>query len=97
MKPTVVYKYIIPSHGGRVEMPEGAKILSVGCQGPKLVAWALVNHEAPKVWRNLIVVGTGWPLDEVFALRDIRQLGDFIGTAVDQFGLVFHVFDNGIS
>jgi len=92
---TTIYKYKVPLHGGRVEMPAGARILSTAFQGTDLFVWALIDGNCPNVWRRIVVIGTGWPLDEVLEHHEIAKLGEFIGTAHDVNGLVAHVFSGG--
>lgn len=78
-----------------VEMPAGARLLSVAFQGDDLCVWAEVDPDAPKVQRRFTVVGTGHDLPSA--------PGEFVGTAhtdgiagIFGFGaLVFHVYDQG--
>ena len=65
-------------------MPRGAKILSVHVQDSLPVLWALVDPEAPKVWRVIQVAWTGEPIE--------FPEGQFIGT-VQVEALVLHFFD----
>lgn len=44
-----------------LEMPKGATILLVECQGDQPCIWARVNPEQPKVVRHFAVTGTGHP------------------------------------
>lgn len=70
-----------------IEMPEGAKVLSVGVQQGNPCIWAMVNARAPKVLRSFYVHGTGHRVDIPYDAR-------FIGTIqLLDGGLVFHVFD----
>lgn len=73
-----------------VEMPEGARVLSVGVQGDDaMVVWALVDPEAKKVVRRFAVYPTG--LSEVS-----EHPVNFVGTVMFERGrLVFHVFNAG--
>lgn len=72
-----------------VEMPIGARILSVQMQGGGLVLWALVDPEANREKRRIAVHGTGHPVD-------IAETRHFIGTVQTNGGaLVWHVFDGG--
>ena len=54
-----IYKFEIPSSTGRVQMPRGAKILTVGVQRDMPQVWALVDTTAPMVQRRLVAVPTG--------------------------------------
>lgn len=86
---THIYKYIIWPDKPTI-MPVGAQILSVGWQRENIVCWALVDIEAYKVKRRLVVYGTGhdmtgsdWTLP-------------FIGTVfTSDATFVFHIFDGG--
>lgn len=83
-----VWKF--PLDGG-ADIPAGARILSVDIDpSGNPCVWALVDPEAPRARRILMVVGTGWPLP------DESHAWTFVGTFVqrDQ-GLVFHVFEAG--
>ena len=82
-----VWKFSVPVDDASViEMPHGAKLLSVANQRETICLWAAVDTRAPKVGRRIQVCGTGHPL----------PLGEFVGTVVLHRGaLVFHVFDCG--
>lgn len=83
-----VYKYPIPHHGG-VEMPEGAKILSVHAQNGSVCLWALVDTSSPRVPRRFRMFGTGHPMN-----NDLAERLSFVGTALLDAGfVVVHVFE----
>lgn len=68
-----------------VQMPAGAKILDVQMQDGKLMLWALVDPNAPKEPREILIHGTGHPVENV---------GGHIGTFQMYGGtLVFHAFE----
>lgn len=97
-----IFKYEIPTPNpgtyiSTVTMPVGAKILSVGEQGSKLVLWAEVFLDGRTKDRLIRVVGTGWNLDDIDPDCKYPHLGTFLGTVQfrDGSGLVFHVFDLG--
>jgi hypothetical protein len=79
-----IFKYRVQPFMG-ASMPEGAAVLSVGAQGPHIVAWATADADAPLVMRELIVRPTG----------DADPGLAFVGTVQMDNGLVFHVFDGG--
>lgn len=88
-----IFKYqIVPEPGATaadVEMPHGARLLSVGAQGDDMVVWAIVDPQAKAVVRRFAVYPTG--LTEVPA-----HPGRFLGTVMFEGGrLVFHVFEVG--
>ena len=71
-----------------VEMPSGAKILSVAEQEETLCLWALVDTKAPFYeMRQIEIVGTGNPIPSLAP----PQERTFIGTVVTQ-PFVWHVF-----
>lgn len=71
-----------------IEMPGGAKILSVALQGGRPVLWALVDPEAPKERRPVYIVNTGGELGDEFGGRR------FVGTLVfGDGGIVLHVWE----
>jgi hypothetical protein len=84
----VIYKYELrPLSFARV--PKGAKVLAAGAQGEEIVAWLLVDPDAPHVSRMLAAHPTGVELPHAF--NDC----EFVGTVQMADGLVFHVFDGG--
>jgi hypothetical protein len=81
-----IWKYDLEPDGSVIEMPQGAKPLSVQMQGDGPCLWALVDPEAAKESRRFHVAGTGHPLPD--------NLGDHLGTFQMNGGaLVFHVFE----
>jgi len=68
----------------KIEMPSGAKVLSVQIQNGIAQLWALVDPGNTEETRTFNTFGTGWEIDE--------YLGSFIGT-YQLPGLVFHVFE----
>lgn len=75
-----------------IMVPRGADLLTVQYQGSVPTLWMLVDPDAPKVHRTLVIVGTGHPMPAGLG-RD-----QYVGTLVDQeavISLVWHVFDAG--
>ena len=71
-----------------VQMPRGAKVLSVQMQGGAPQLWALVDEKETQEPRAFTTYGTGHPLPEVL------DYGRFVGTyQVHNGELVFHVFE----
>ncbi len=69
-----------------LEMPRGAKVLSVANQSGKLCLWAEVDQSERIVYRHFLIIGTGNLITEDFELRK------FVGTVlIDPF--VWHVFE----
>lgn len=85
-----VWKFeLVVAEAPVVQLPEGAKVLSVaerGDSGSGLEVWALVNTEAPMRKRRLRVVGTGHPFPDAEECR-------FVGTVKTRVGLVWHLFE----
>ena len=82
-----IYKYEIPVGGGAIQMPNSAKILSVGVQGESLMLWAEVDPERSEYARLFEVFGTGHKI-----LSDMVTSREFIGTAFMS-DLVWHVYE----
>lgn len=83
-----IYKYTLTTEEmQKIELPEGAEILSVLSQNEEVCMWAMVNPDADKVIRTFAVIGTGWRLITEANLK-------YIGTVQLNGGkLVFHVFE----
>jgi len=81
-----VWKYVFPDMRCRIELPAGARILSVREQGANVCMWALVDPEAPKEPRDFAIIGTGHTITEPGIT--------FLGTAVlYESIIVLHVFE----
>jgi len=81
-----VWKFNLKPHDNRIEMPCGAKLMSVAFQGNDLKLWAQIEDGRTPEIRLVRVVGTG---------HEIDAADRFVGTAFHPIGLVFHVFDCG--
>jgi hypothetical protein len=70
-----------------IDMPKGAKVLSIQVQrdGPHL--WALVDETAPNEPRTFATYATGEQLPEAY------NYGRFVGTYQLGASIVLHVFD----
>lgn len=85
-----VYKYpCLHSEMFNIEMPVGAKILTVQHQKEKPVMWALVNpDEINKTMRSFLWIHTGEPValdyDELIYVDTLQSLGG---------NLIFHLFE----
>ena len=89
-----IYKYDLPEMGtGSIrQMPKGARILSLHTQNGRPKIWAIVDPETELVDREIVTVGTGFVLDEMFERKNAKFVGTFL---VENEMLVFHVFDFG--
>lgn len=85
-----IYKYPIGQPDGYfgIEMPKGAKLLSVQGQYATVCIWALVDPDAEKVARCFRMYGTGHPMSH----PELPYVGTF---QVHGGQLVFHLFDAG--
>jgi hypothetical protein len=91
-----IWKYDLnPGANGifEIEMPSGAKILTVQAQYDKPKIWAIVNTSPQwiKVKRRFLVLATGELVDEENLADTLHK---YIGTFQLEGGmLVFHVFE----
>jgi len=84
-----IWKFTIPIEDEpTIDMPVGARVLSVGAQSGYLVMWALVpNTGAPTEERHFFVIGTGNPIPwniERCPFIGTVQIGGFVGHIFDQ-------------
>lgn len=81
-----IYKYELPVDGGIITIKECIlQTLRVQEQNGKPVLWAIVDPETKAAYSTEIVaIGTGWELP--------TGLKDYIGTAQDEYGFVWHYF-----
>lgn len=71
-----------------INMPTGAKLLTVQMQDVDICLWALVDPDAAPVQRAITVAGTGHTM--------LGETGKYVATFQMAHGeLVFHVFDHG--
>jgi hypothetical protein len=86
-----IWKYELRLNPGTmlVEMPCGARVLSVDMQHGAPVLWALVQSDAAVTPRKLTLCYTG-----VECSDDVLGAA-FVGTVQTSHGLVLHVFDHG--
>lgn len=84
-----IYKYEIPiTDEVKVQMPEGAIILSIQHQHGYIFAWALVNPDALTVERTFRIYGTGHPIQS-----DMGGLKFLATVQTHQGNLVWHIFE----
>ena len=83
-----ILKYQLLGFDNIIEMPEGAKVLSVQLRGNGIYLWVITDPDNKKAKRKFLLVGTG----QKFSSDNL----EFIGTVqVESF--VWHVFeDNNI-
>ena len=82
-----VFKYQLQTVGEpmAIDMPEGARLLSVQLQSEWPTLWALVDPSREMTKRFIILVGTGH--------EHLWKLRDFLGTVQTMTGLVWHAFE----
>lgn len=88
----VIWKYRIPEYDGRgmitsrpvIDMPDGARILTLQLQDDEPTLWAVVDPERVAAPRSFVIVGTGHPVPE--------DVGDYVGSWQWP-GLVWHLFE----
>lgn len=74
-----------------LELPAGAEILYVDSQRDTEVnMWALVDTEAPKMFRKFHLAGTGYHIDEALNLTKANHVASF---QMQGGALVFHLFE----
>lgn len=88
-----IYRYEINNSSGfnEVEMPDSAKVLSVGLSDENVMSlWALVDtNDITTSKHTFIVAGTGADLDEALSFNH-----KFIGTVCSKKnGYAFHIFE----
>jgi hypothetical protein len=69
-----IYKYEFKE--GSIEMPIGAKILSIQNQDDRLYIWALVDTDAECEFRYFTIVGTGHDFPEADEFNYINTIQD---------------------
>ena len=80
-----IYKYKLGFEGEIVNIKARIeKILDIQPQGSDVVLWALINDDFPEKDLDIIAIGTGWDLPS--------GADEYLGTAQDEFGLVWHYF-----
>ena len=83
-----IHKYQLNVGGNDLQVPRGAKPLSVQVQHGEAVLWMLVDVDAPIETFFVLTVGTGWAFPEPPNGQLI-----FIDTfQLDEGNLVFHAF-----
>lgn len=83
-----VHKYQLAANAC-VEMPIGAKLLTVQMQKGVPVLWALVDTDAEMGSRFFFLCGTGWVVPKEF----VGHL-EYVNTVQADNGMVWHVFEN---
>jgi hypothetical protein len=79
-----IFKYVLPHSDGfgnfSLNLPIGARILSIQEQSLVYVLWALVDENADASARTISMIGTGWEIrgpDTLVYINTIQQ-GSFV-------------------
>ena len=84
-----VHKFPVPvGNYFDVELPAGAKVLTVDVQRGHAQLWALVETEHRTETRRFRFAGTGHPIEE--KIEDLRFVNTF---QVEGGSLIFHIFE----
>ena len=85
--PRQIWEYPVSAPSFTIQMPVGARVLSVQCQRGHPQMWVLVDSAETKTMpRKFVFYGTGHPTP--------HWPGEFIGTfQLEDGDLVFHLFD----
>ena len=80
-----IYKYELPSPGGSLVIKEKViKFLDVQNQNDIAMVWAIVDPYDKSEETTIMAFGTGWDVP--------YNANEYIGTAQDEFGYVWHYF-----
>lgn len=82
-----IWKFPLKIGENLIQMPEGARPLTVQVQEGDVCLWADVLVDAPPEPRIFTLYGTGHPLPTIEYIQ-------YIGTVqLEEWGLVFHVYE----
>ena len=81
-----IFKYKLPHNGHTITIPyDVIRFLEIHTQNGIPTIWVIVEPENEVTNPvEIIAIGTGWELPD--------GLGDYLGTAEDEFGFVWHYF-----
>lgn len=83
-----IYKYRLPIDGQSIKIDAYViEWLEIHCQHGWPHIWAVVDDDFTPVENEIVAWGTGWPLPD-----DVYYGTDYLGTAVDGAGYVWHYF-----
>jgi hypothetical protein len=88
----VIHKYPVEVGTTRILMNKVVRYLHVGEQTRKLYLWALVEEGSQEL-RTIAVCGTGIKIPKLVSGESL----EFLGTVQTESGLVWHVFDYGVT
>ena len=74
----VIWKFPLNAATNKIDLPRGAKIVSVGLQEGDIQLWAACDPHLPVERRTIRVVGTGWELPENYTYLGMVQVGPYV-------------------
>ena len=85
-----IWKFTLQTNGVQeIELTKGAEILTVQVQNKKPQIWVLLDTSKIKVFRKILIIGTGHPISK-------EKTDKYIGTYQLINGIfINHVFDLG--
>lgn len=87
-----VFKYPVPVEDRfSLDLPQGARILTVQEQNSKPQIWAIVNPENPTEIRNFRLAGAGHPIEE--NEKNLSYIGTFQLYNGNFIGHLFEIFE----
>ncbi len=89
MSTVVVWKFVL-NHAGNnfCSLPADAQILTAGIQDGTMVFWVLMDTEAPRKERCLVVVNTG---ESMSVLPGVSL--EYLATITSKTSIVWHIFE----
>ena len=92
-----IYKYdIVSAPNGIIEGPI-TKILTAQVQHNSIVVWAEVDTTAPNRKFQILLIGTGWPLDAPNGKSCVLDTHTYISTVqIAEGNLIFHIYGTEI-
>lgn len=83
-----IYKYALPLDGKSIQVSDYIiEWLKVGMQNGWPYIWAVIDAEREGMMTEIVAWGTGWILPD-----DVYYDTDYLGTAIDGAGYVWHYF-----
>lgn len=80
-----IYKYELPAPGDNLVIKEKViRFLDVQNQNDIAMVWAIVDPNVKNEETVIVALGTGWDVPD--------NADEYIGTAQDEFGFVWHYF-----
>jgi hypothetical protein len=86
----VIYKYELPVIGEvfELQLPLGHAICEINHQGDKMFMWVLGDPDAHKIPLKLMIVGTGWVMQDCSNMWFIKTIHMLDGHVWHLFGVI---------